>query len=236
MRPLSWMPIGLAAYSGRQGVVLRVEVILAGFGRILDRLLVEAGTAGVGEDLSRPVVDRDEHAVVDVAAAETSAAGGAWADDPGVVVRVALGGDAECREVCDVIGRRGLVGAEYVRLEPLLGRALHIHVQRGYHPQAARVHLRALGGIDTRVAEQVRQLLPHQQVELGRNVCRAICRVEDHRLRLRQQESCVVVLALQQAVAVVLAHVFQDAVAPDHYRLVGGDDPCSVIPLVGVRQ
>ncbi len=170
---------GLAADSGREGVVLGVEVVLAGLGRVLDRLLVEARAAGIGKDLSGAVVEGDEHAVVDVPGLQAVLARGAWADDPGVVVGVALGGDTEVREIGDVGGRTALVGAEDVGLQPLLGRLLHAHVQGRHDPVAARVDPWAVRRVDARVAEQVGQLLPDQEVELRRDVRRPVGRVED---------------------------------------------------------
>ena len=69
-------------------------------------------------------------------------------------------------EIGDVGGQVGLVRAEDIGLQPLLGRGLHVDVERGDDLVAAGVDGRAIGGVRARAAQQVGQLLADQQVEL----------------------------------------------------------------------
>ena len=77
-------------------------------------------------------------------------------------------------------------------------------------------------------------MLADEQVELRGDVLGLGGGMQDHRIGLGGEQRGVVVLALQEAVAVVAAHVLENGVAPDDDRGVAGDDQCPVTHLVGV--
>ncbi len=201
---------------------------------VLDRILVEAGAAGVCQDLTSPVVLGDQRSVVDVPVPEPDAARGTGADDPRVVIGVRLWCDAKGGEIGDVVGNRPLVRPEDVGLQPLFGRLLHLVIKRGDDLVAARVHLRAVGRVRALPAQEVGQLLPNQEVELRGNHLGLGGLVQYDLLGLCRKEICVGVLAPQKARSVVPPHVLEDRVAPLDDRRVGGHDPRSVIELCGI--
>ena len=213
-----------------EDVELRVEEVLAGSGRIRDDLLVEARAARVGEDLTGPVVDRHQGSVVHVGGAQAVdvARGRIRPDYAVVVIGVALDGDPQAGQVVD----RGLLGAQVggddVGLEPLLGRGLHARVERGGDSVAADVDGLAVVGVRARAAQKIGKLLADLLVELGGDHLVLDLGMDDHRLGFGGQDICIRVLADQQTVAQVLAHVLEDAVAAQHDGGVGRDEQGAV--------
>ena len=127
-----------------------------------------------------------------------------------------------------------MVRPQYVRLEPLLCRRLHRGVERRDDLVAARVDCFTVGGIGALAANQVRQLLADEQVEVRGDVLRVGRGMKDNGIGFGHEQGGIVVLALQKTVTVVTAHVFQNGVASDHDRGVVGYDQRPVFHLIGI--